>query len=96
MPEFNLISSCLNSQYVNHANLALDVGVHKVKSKTAISNLRIVGYLFTLIGILGIIGSMIFWGDFPMIVSMLKILGAIAFLYFGFLILSSIAALKDA
>lgn len=57
--------------------------------KEAINNLILTGRLFWLIGISGIIGTIIYYKLDTIIIKIIKLIFALAFIYFGKLILDS-------
>jgi hypothetical protein len=59
-------------------------------SKEARQNIKTIGSILLVIGILGVIGSLIYWDNVNLYESILKILSGIACLYFGYLTIISI------
>ena len=64
-----------------------------MKKIEAIGNLQISGRLLVAIGIIGLIGTSVFWNSEEDIISLFKIVFSVGFIYFGYLILSSTRAL---
>ena len=65
-----------------------------MKENDILSNLRFIGWVLLVFGVLAMIGTIIYWGSEDVLGSVLNLLFGLIILYFGYIILSSVKTLS--
>jgi CHASE3 domain sensor protein len=60
-----------------------------MEKREALLNLKIIGWLLITFGLLGLVGTIVFWQTRDIVDDIMKVLFSISMLFFGFLILFS-------
>jgi len=65
-----------------------------MKQNEALGDLRFIGWLLLIFGVVGLIGTIIYWMREDAVGSVLKLLFSLTILYFGYTILYSVKTLS--